>query len=118
VVLALVDRSLQPNTQPKLPHFQLTQQQETIFEMTFYDVATSYASAAVKALKVHLTAYPPVKDGQDDFWDAWKHRCARDRRTDRKKRSLFIRCLSQFLFLWKATIVCQDRLGTSIKDHW
>jgi CRP-like cAMP-binding protein len=118
VVLALVDRSLQPNTQPKLPHFQLTQQQETIFEMTFYDVATSYASAAVKALKVHLTAYPPVKDGQDDFWDAWKHRCARDRRTDRKKRSLFIRCLSQFLSLWKATIVCQDRLGTSIKDHW
>ena len=73
VVLALVDRSLQSNTQPKLPHFQLTQQQEIIFEMTFYDIAASYASAAVKALKVHLPAYPPEKDGEDDFWDAWKH---------------------------------------------
>ena len=59
VVLALVDRSLQQNTQPKLPHFQLTQQQETIFEMTFYDIASSYAGAAVKALKEHLPAYPP-----------------------------------------------------------
>jgi hypothetical protein len=73
VVLALVDRSLQPNTQPKLPHFQLTQQQEITFEMTFYDIAASYASAAVKALKVHLPAYPPEKDAEDDFWDTWKH---------------------------------------------
>ena len=51
VVLALVDRSLKQNTQPKLPHFQLTQQQETIFELTFYDIASSYAGAAVRALK-------------------------------------------------------------------
>ena len=32
-VEALADRSLTPNTQPKLPHFQLTQQKEELFEL-------------------------------------------------------------------------------------
>ncbi len=38
-VEALADRSLTPNTQPKLPHFQLTQQKEELFELAFYDIA-------------------------------------------------------------------------------
>ena len=68
VVLALVDRSLRPNTQPKLPHFLLTQQREELFELAFYDLASGFASAAVETLG------KACRDGGGrlDYWRMWK----------------------------------------------
>jgi hypothetical protein len=53
VVLALVERSLQPNTQPKLPHFQLTQRKEELFELGAVAVASAHWQLAVS------TGIPP-----------------------------------------------------------
>ena len=75
LILALIDRSAKAtteDTQPKMPHFLLTQRKEELMELAFYSVATSTAKTATATLK-KAGAYPPEKHGPGDFWLFWKH---------------------------------------------